>query len=129
MPHRHILVNGRTVDIPSYRVGAHDEVGVAEASRDLAAVRAALEGAARGAPVTWLAVDSGHAVGKVTELPTREAIPVAAQEQRDYDAAFDLLKQGHYEGAAKGFRDFLSKYPQSTLRDNAQYISNPQTSP
>jgi small subunit ribosomal protein S4 len=79
--HRHILVNARTVDIPSYRVGAHDEVRVSEASKDLATVRAALEGAARGAPVTWLAVDAGHAVGKVTELPTRDAIPVAAQEQ------------------------------------------------
>jgi small subunit ribosomal protein S4 len=79
--HRHIQVNGRVVDVPSYRVDAHDEVGVTTRSRDLAAVRAALEGAARGAPIAWLAVDTGQAVGKVTELPTREAIPVAAQEQ------------------------------------------------
>ena len=49
------------------------------------------------------------------------AAPVSAQEQKAYDAAFDLLKQGYYERAAKGFRDFLSKYPQSALRDNAQY--------
>jgi small subunit ribosomal protein S4 len=54
---------------------------VTDGSRDLTAVRAALEGAARGAPIAWLAVDAGQAVGKVTELPTREAIPVAAQEQ------------------------------------------------
>jgi len=49
------------------------------------------------------------------------AAPVSAQEQKAYDAAFDLLKQGYYERAAKGFRDFISKYPQSALRDNAQY--------
>jgi small subunit ribosomal protein S4 len=79
--HRHVLVNGRLVDIPSYAVDAHDEVKLGEASRDLTTVRAALEGAARGAPVSWLAVDAERAVGKVTELPTRDAIPVAAQEQ------------------------------------------------
>ncbi len=79
--HRHILVNGRIVDVPSYRVDAHDEVRVAEGSRDLASVHAALEGAARGAPIAWLAVDASQAVGKLTELPTRDAIPVAAQEQ------------------------------------------------
>jgi small subunit ribosomal protein S4 len=72
--HRHVLVNGSTVDIPSYAVSARDEV-------QLVAVRVALEGAARGAPIGWLAVDAEHAVGKVTELPTRDAIPVAAQEQ------------------------------------------------
>jgi len=79
--HRHVLVNGATVDIPSYAVSARDEVRLAAASRDFVAVRAALEGAARGAPIGWLAVDAEHAVGKVTELPTRDAIPVAAQEQ------------------------------------------------
>ena len=45
----------------------------------------------------------------------------AAEEQPDYDAAFGLLKQGFYELASKGFRDFIVKYPQSNLRDNAQY--------
>ena len=79
--HRHILVNGRIVDIPSYQVEAHDEVRLGAGSRDLVSVRAALEQASRGAPVAWLAVDADQAVGKVTELPTRDAIPVAAQEQ------------------------------------------------
>lgn len=45
----------------------------------------------------------------------------SAQEQKDYDAAFSLMKQGNYERAVKGFRDFLVKHPQSALRDNAQY--------
>jgi small subunit ribosomal protein S4 len=76
-----VLVNGATVDIPSFTISAHDEVRMAPGSGDLVPVRAALEGAARGAPVGWLAVDTEHAVGKVTELPTRDAIPVAAQEQ------------------------------------------------
>jgi small subunit ribosomal protein S4 len=79
--HRHVRVNGSTVDIPSYAVNAHDEVRLADSSREMVSVRAALEGAARGAPIGWLAVDAEHGVGKVTELPTRDAIPVAAQEQ------------------------------------------------
>ncbi|MBI3779335.1 MAG: tol-pal system protein YbgF [Gammaproteobacteria bacterium] len=49
------------------------------------------------------------------------ASPVSAQEQQDYDAAFTLMKQGFYERAAKSFSDFIAKYPQSTLRDNARY--------
>jgi len=44
-----------------------------------------------------------------------------SQEQQDYDAAFGLLKQGFYDRAAKGLREFIAKYPQSNLRDNAQY--------
>ncbi len=79
--HRHIQVNGRTVDIPSFRVRAADEVKVADASRDMALVKAALDQASRGAPISWLTVDAEKAVGKVTELPTRDAIPIAAQEQ------------------------------------------------
>lgn len=79
--HRHIQVNGRTVDVPSFRVRAADEVKVADASRDMALVKAALDQASRGAPISWLAVDAENAVGTVTELPTRDAIPIAAQEQ------------------------------------------------
>ncbi len=79
--HRHVEVNGRTVDIPSYRVRAGDEVKVAQASRELAVVRAALEALSRAVPVSWITVDTDKAVGKVTELPTRDAIPIAAQEQ------------------------------------------------
>jgi len=44
-----------------------------------------------------------------------------AQEQKDYDAAFNLLKQGFYDRAAKSFRDFIAKHPRSSLVDNAQY--------
>lgn len=56
--------------------------------------------------------------------PTTEKLittAVSAPEQQDYDTAFTLMKQGYYERAAKGFRDFIAQYPQSELRDNAQY--------
>src|SRR6266508_1877071 len=79
--HRHIQVNGRTVDVPSYRVRPGDEVKVADASRELVQVRHALEQFGRGQPVSWIHVDTDKALGKMTERPTRDAIPIAAQEQ------------------------------------------------
>ena len=79
--HRHIQVNGRTVDIPSYRVRPGDEVRVADASRELVLVKHALEQFGRAQPVSWIHVDTDKVLGKMTERPTRDAIPIAAQEQ------------------------------------------------
>jgi tol-pal system protein YbgF len=44
-----------------------------------------------------------------------------APQQQEYDAAFELMKQGLYDRAIKAFRAFLTKYPDSGLADNAQY--------
>ncbi|MHB8535087.1 MAG: tol-pal system protein YbgF [Sulfuricaulis sp.] len=75
----------------------------------------------KAAAVTPSGSATGTTAAIVSTSPSPVGAPVAAQEQQDYDAAFDLLKQGHYERATKGFNDFLSKYPQSSLRDNARY--------
>ncbi len=79
--HRHISVNGRKVDVPSYRVRPGDEVKVVDASRELTLVRAALEQFGRGQPVSWIQVDTEKVLGRMTERPSRDAIPIAAQEQ------------------------------------------------
>ncbi|HEU4698179.1 MAG TPA: 30S ribosomal protein S4 [Gemmatimonadales bacterium] len=79
--HGHIEVNGRRVDIPSYHVEVGQEVRVAPASRELVRVQSAQELAARGQIVSWLSVDADKAAGRLTERPTREAIPLNAQEQ------------------------------------------------
>ena len=76
-----------------------------------------------------LLADIDRRVSELERRGTAAPAPVApgsaaassAQEQQDYDAAFTLMKQGFYERAAKGFRDFIAKYPQSALRDNARY--------
>jgi tol-pal system protein YbgF len=44
-----------------------------------------------------------------------------APQQKEYDAAFELMKQGLYDRAVKAFRAFLARYPDSGLADNAQY--------
>lgn len=79
--HRHIQVNGRTVDIPSYRVRPGDEVKVADQSRELVQIKVAQEQFGRTQPVSWIQVDAEKALGRMTERPTRDAIPIAAQEQ------------------------------------------------
>lgn len=47
--------------------------------------------------------------------------PPSGSEQQAYEAAFALMKQGQYERAAAGFRDFIARHPKSALADNAQY--------
>jgi small subunit ribosomal protein S4 len=79
--HGHVEVNGRRVDIPSYHVVPGEEVRMAASSRELLAVKSAQESAARGQPVSWLSVDNEKAAGRLVERPTRDAIPINAQEQ------------------------------------------------
>lgn len=79
--HRHIEVNGQTVDIPSFLVQPGQEVRVRASSRELVIVAEALELASRGAPLSWIAVDKESLSGRVLERPTRSNIPIAAQEQ------------------------------------------------
>jgi len=79
--HGHVEVNTRRVDVPSFDVRQGDEVRLKGASKELDAVAASLELASKGQAVSWIAVDREARTGKVTERPTREAIPVAAEEQ------------------------------------------------
>jgi len=54
--------------------------------------------------------------------PSAGGLPVPGGDDRaNYQAAFDLLKDGRYEQASKAFHQFLSTFPDSTLSDNAQY--------
>lgn len=62
----------------------------------------------------------GAALPPVSSAPGSRPV-ASASEQQQYDAAFSLLKQGQYEQAAKGFRDFISRNPKGPLADNAQY--------
>jgi len=79
--HKHVEVNGKIVDVPSYQVRPNEVVGVAEKSRELTSVRASLEALSRGVPVSWITVDTKQISGTVTERPTRAAIPIVVQEQ------------------------------------------------
>jgi small subunit ribosomal protein S4 len=79
--HRHIQVNGGTVDVPSFQVQPGDEVRVAAKSKDILPVQASLESKTRPSNVSWLAVDEGNRAGRMVERPSRSDIPLAVQEQ------------------------------------------------
>src|SRR5215203_3512930 len=55
--HRHVEVNQKSVDIPSFLVQPGQEVRVRMASREQAAIMAAMDQSSRGAPLSWIAVD------------------------------------------------------------------------
>jgi small subunit ribosomal protein S4 len=79
--HRHVEVNGRIVDIPSYQVSAGDEVALKSGSRQLVLVEESLQSRTRPQLLDWLALDEKNRVGRMVRRPTREDIPLAAQEQ------------------------------------------------
>lgn len=79
--HRHVEVNGKSVDIPSFLVEPGQEIRMRQKSRELVVVKEALDVAARGATPTWLAVDKDSFSGRMLERPQRQSIPIAAQEQ------------------------------------------------
>lgn len=79
--HRHVEVNGRIVDIPSYRVEAGDEIAIKPTSKELVPVETSLEARTRPTLLDWLALDEKQRVGRMVRTPTRDDIPLAAQEQ------------------------------------------------
>ena len=79
--HGHVLVNGKKVDIPSYRVSANDIVEIRPKSRDLTPYVIARETAGdRGTP-PWMEVISTQMRVLVHNLPTRQVIDTPVQEQ------------------------------------------------
>jgi small subunit ribosomal protein S4 len=79
--HRHFMVNGRLVDIPSFQVSAGDEIQVIEKSRQLDAIHDSMKRVRDGKLVDWLALDKAQLKGSLLELPARENMPVNVNEQ------------------------------------------------
>lgn len=79
--HGHFLVNGRRVDIPSYLVDSGDQIQVAERSRELLAIKGALEGVKKRGLPAWLELDAQALRGVVRALPAREDMVIPVQEQ------------------------------------------------
>lgn len=79
--HRHVQVNGRTLDVPSAQVSPGDEVRIAPKSKDILPVEAALASKSKPTTVGWLAIDESSRTGRMVSRPTRADIPLAVQEQ------------------------------------------------
>jgi small subunit ribosomal protein S4 len=77
--HKHIMVNGSLVNIPSFQVKPGDVVSVREKSKSLEVITNALATSNKNYP--WLEVNSNQLSGKFLNAPEREMIPVNIKEQ------------------------------------------------
>jgi small subunit ribosomal protein S4 len=78
--HKHIVVNGEVVNIPSVTLRPGDQVGVREKSKSLETISNSLsiQGAKK---YNWLEWDNNEMMGKLINLPPREDIPENINEQ------------------------------------------------
>ena len=78
--HKHVLVNGKSVNIPSYLVKAGDVIEIREKSKSLTRYKEILEATNGRLVPEWLEADRDALKGTVVQLPTREAIDVPVDE-------------------------------------------------
>ena len=78
--HKHILVNGKCVKIPSYLVKAGDVIEVREGAKSSQRYKDVLEVTSGRLVPAWLDVDQENLRGTVKELPTRDEIDVPVNE-------------------------------------------------
>nr|WP_296157127.1 30S ribosomal protein S4 [uncultured Blautia sp.] len=78
--HKHVLVNGKCVNIPSYLVKAGDTIEIKEKCKGSERYKGILEVTAGRLVPEWLDVNQEALSGTVKELPRREAIDVPVNE-------------------------------------------------
>jgi small subunit ribosomal protein S4 len=79
--HSHFLVNGRKVNIPSYRVKIGDAVEVRERSQKIQLIQNSLDAVVRRGVPQWLDLAKDNLKGVVKSLPVREDLTMPMQEQ------------------------------------------------
>ncbi len=78
--HKHVLVNGKAVNIPSYLVKAGDTIEIKEKNKSSQRYKDVLDATAGRVVPEWLEADSENLKGAVKNLPTREVIDVPVDE-------------------------------------------------
>lgn len=78
--HKFVTVNGKCVNIPSYRVKAGDEIEIREKSKSIQRFKDILEVTGGRLVPEWLDVDTENLKGIVKELPSRDQIDVPVDE-------------------------------------------------
>ena len=78
--HRHVLVNGKIVSIPSYKCEPGDVIEIKEKSKSLQRFKDILEVTGGQSVPSWLEGDIEKMTGKVIEVPSREVIDVPVNE-------------------------------------------------
>jgi len=79
--HRHITVNDRIVNIPSFQVKPNQIIKVKEKSKNLDLIHSALKEVGRGDEYPWLRLNKAALEGELLEVPQRTDIPLPVKEQ------------------------------------------------
>lgn len=80
--HNHVHVNGKRLNIPSYRVSPGDKIEIREKSRKIVYIEAALA-SAEGRPASgWLELDKANYVGTVKSMPIRDEMNEPAVKEQ-----------------------------------------------
>ncbi|EGG95546.1 SSU ribosomal protein S4p (S9e) [gamma proteobacterium IMCC1989] len=77
--HKSILVNGSTVNIPSYQVKAEDVISIREKAKNQLRIKSALDLAAQR-DVEWVEVSAAKLEGTLKRVPDREDLPAEINE-------------------------------------------------
>jgi small subunit ribosomal protein S4 len=72
--HAHVLVNGKSVNIPSYQVKPNDKIEIHEKSRKIAFVAASLDASEKRQRASWIEVDKANFAGVFKAHPVRDEI-------------------------------------------------------
>ena len=78
--HKHVLVNGKCINIPSYLIKAGDVISLSDKAKELQRYKDVLEVTGARLVPEWLDVDQDAFKGTVKNLPTREMIDVPVNE-------------------------------------------------
>jgi len=78
--HRHVVVNGGVLNVPSYNVKPGDIIGVRERSKSLEVITESLA-SSNVTKYSWLEWDNDKMAGKLLNTPEREEIPEPIKEQ------------------------------------------------
>jgi small subunit ribosomal protein S4 len=79
--HGHFLVNGKSVDIPSYQTKVGDIIEIREKSRKIQAINDALDAVVRRGLPQWIELDKDTYKATIKGSPAREDITTPIQEQ------------------------------------------------
>jgi small subunit ribosomal protein S4 len=78
--HKHVTVNGRIVNIPSYTLRIGEVVGIRDKSKNLELIQGTLK-TGRAKKYNWLELNTEKMEGKYVEIPNRDQIPENIKEQ------------------------------------------------
>lgn len=79
--HRHVQINNKRVDIPSYLVEKGDEISLRARSRKMHMVKLSLDKKIEKGIPAWLSLDKAGMKGLIVDMPKREEIPLPVQEK------------------------------------------------